>query len=92
MSKSIGPVIVKDASGQKSVRIESVPGDAQINEVVARLLSGDLPQPARDGAGRPLSYAMRSEREGRFLGSGERAEDSLMANDELVMMPSIDAG
>ncbi len=89
--RDIGPVTVTDVSGQRSFRVDSIPSDASIDEVVAKLLSY-LPQPSHDAAGRPLTYAVRSEREGRFLGASELVENSVEPEDTLRLMPSIDAG
>ncbi|HLJ55670.1 MAG TPA: hypothetical protein VKT77_11575 [Chthonomonadaceae bacterium] len=87
----IGPITVTDVSGQKSYRVEKMPSDATVDEIVARLLA-PMQQPTMDPEGRPLAYAVRSEREDRYLGANERLGDALQPDDTLRLMPTVDAG
>lgn len=86
----IGPFTVTDVTGQKSQQI-SIPSDTTVNEVCKNLL-GYLNQPAHDSDGRPITYGVRSENEGRFLGGNERIGDALQPNDTLRLMPTVEAG
>lgn len=87
----IGPITVTDVTGQKTFRVEKMPTDSTIDEVVQHLLA-PMQQPRVDPEGRPLTYGVRSEREGRYLGGNERIGDALQSNDTLRLMPTVDAG
>ncbi|HLV79390.1 MAG TPA: hypothetical protein VKT32_03880 [Chthonomonadaceae bacterium] len=87
----VGPIMVTDVTGQKSYRVEKMPSEATIDEVVQRLL-GPMQQPTQDPEGRPLAYGVRSDREGRFLGGNERVSDAVQPNDTLRLLPTVDAG
>ncbi len=87
----IGPITVTDVTGQKTFVASKIPSQATIDEVVKYLLA-TMQQPAQDPEGRPLTYGVRSEREGRYLGGNERVGDSLQADDTLRLMPTVDAG
>src|SRR5262245_52309040 len=87
----IGPITVADVSGQKAVRVSSVPSDATVDEVVRHLL-GEMKLPANDAEGRPVTYHARLERESRHLQGKERIGDTLQAQDHLILQPNVDAG
>lgn len=88
---TVGPITVEDVSGQNRRRISDVPSDAQVSEIVQRLLS-DMQLPGSDAEGRPLTYTARLEREARHLGANERIGDALEPGDNLRLLPNIDAG
>jgi hypothetical protein len=80
-----------DVSGQNQVEVEDVREDALISEVADSLISR-MQLPRFDTSGRPLSYQIRLEREGRHLNRSERVGDALLPNDRVSLLPSIDAG
>jgi len=83
-------VRVRPASRQGSFNLRA-PTDATIGEILQ-----ELPQrmhlPESDTEGRPVTYRLRLEREGRGLYPSETAGDVLQENDELVMQPYVVAG
>jgi len=82
---------VRDVSRQKLVRVDDVPPDATVGELIEGLLDRmNLPQ--HDADGRPLNYHARLEREGRHLHASEFVNDVLRTGDELVLQPNIQAG
>jgi hypothetical protein len=82
---------VSDVSGQKLARVNGVPRDSTVGELVQSVLARmNLPQ--NDVGGRPLTYHARLEREGRHLHASERVGDALWPDDEVVLQPNIDAG
>jgi len=89
--EQVGPILVEDVTGQKAVRLRSVPSDATVIEVVKQLL-GEMDMPSADAEGRPLNYHARLEREERQLGDLERVGDALKPDDSLRLLPNIDAG
>jgi len=88
---SIAVLEVSDVTGQRSVDIEGVDGEATVGELVDRLLA-DLELTRDDTEGRPITYRARLEREGRHLHAAERVGDALQSGDRLVLQPNIDAG
>ena len=88
MSRSIN---VTDVTGQQSFTVDDMPSEAKVDEVVQRLL-GYMHQPSHDPEGRPITYGVRSEREGRYLGANERLGDAVQPGDTLRLMPTVDAG
>lgn len=80
-----------DVSGQKSARVNDIPSDVSVGEVIDQLLA-DLALTRSDSSGRPLTYHARLEREGRHLHASERVGDALVDGDRLVLQPNIDAG
>ena len=90
-AREIGPITVTDVTGQKTFKVEKMPSEATIDEVVQRLLT-PMQQPAQDPEGRPLTYGVRSEREGRYLGGNETIGDTVQPEDTLRLMPTVDAG
>jgi hypothetical protein len=91
VSENIGPILVRDVTGQKAMRLKAVPSDATILEVVKQLL-GDMDMPPNDPEGRPVNYRAHLERGSLQLGDNERVGDVLQANDSLRLFPNIDAG
>jgi len=82
----------RDVSRQKLVRVDEVPPDATVGEMVQGLLGGGMNLPQTDAEGRPLNYHARLEREGRHLHASERVGDVLQKDDEIVLQPNIQAG
>jgi hypothetical protein len=83
---------VTDLSGQKQLRIRVAADDTETT--IGELVQGLLPRmglpPTADG--RALTYGARLEREGRHLQGAERIADVLREDDQLLLMPSINAG
>ena len=88
---NIGQITASDPSGQRQVRVEEVPADSTIGELVDQL-AGALSLNRLDPRGRPLAIQARLDREGRHLHRSERAQDCLKPGDHLVMHPKIMAG
>jgi hypothetical protein len=88
---TVGPVTFEDVSGQNRKRVSGIPTDAQVSEVVKRLLA-DMHLPDADAEGRPVTYTARLEREARHLGGNERIGDVVEPGDNLRLLPSIEAG
>ena len=84
-------VQVTDVSGQKSYRFDGVEPDATVGELLRRMVP-ELRMPTNDTAGRPLAYQVRLDREGRHLHSAERIGDAVQTDDQLTILPNIDAG
>ena len=82
---------VSDVTGQKRKSISNIPPDCTVGELVQELLS-ELQLPKNDGAGRPLQYQARLDREGRHLNGSETVGDALQAGDSVVLTPNIEAG
>jgi hypothetical protein len=82
---------VSDVSGQKVLSVSNVPSDATVSELVQSLVSRMRLQP-NDGAGRPLTYRARLDREGRHLQGSERVADIVLPGDRWVLQPNVDAG
>ena len=88
---NIGQITASDPSGQRHVRVEDVPADSTIGELVEQL-ANSLMINRLDTRGRPIAIQARLEREGRHLHRSERAQDCLKPGDHLVMHPKIMAG
>ena len=71
---------VSDVSGQKVMTVSHVPEDATVREVVQEAIV-KMRLPANDTEGRPFSYHMRLDREGRHLPGSEKVADALQAGD-----------
>jgi len=82
---------VSDVSGQKTARVDDVPVDTSVGELVQGLLS-QMHLPQNDVSGRPLNYHARLEREGRHLHASELVGDALETGDKVILQPNIDAG
>jgi hypothetical protein len=83
---------VSDVSGQKVVKVNNVPTDATVSELIQGLLDR-MRLPPNDSAGRPLTYRARLDnREGRHLQGAERVSDAVQRGDRLVLQPNVDAG
>jgi hypothetical protein len=80
-----------DATGQKTVTARNVDPEWSVGELMRGLLA-QMQLPRNDGAGRPIAYHPRLDREGRHLHASERVGDALQNDDRLVLFPNIDAG
>ena len=83
-------VSARDVSGQKRATADA-PADATVGEL-ARALIAQMNLPQTDVEGRPMSYHMRLEREGRHLHPAETVGDVLQEGDQIVLQPKIQAG
>ena len=82
---------VSDVTGQRTAQLAGVPAETTVGELVQGLLAHmNLPQ--NDVEGRPLTYHVRLEREGRHLHGSEVVGDALQADDHIVLQPNIMAG
>jgi hypothetical protein len=84
-------VQVSDVSGQKTFKVNDVPADANVGELIQGMLS-QMNLPQNDVSGHPLTYHARLEREGRHLHASERVGEALQTGDHVVLQPNIDAG
>lgn len=80
-----------DVSGQKLARLTGVPVDATMGELIKSLLPR-MRLPQTDVEGRPLTYQVRLEREGRHVHASETVGEALKEEDRLVLQPHIQAG
>jgi hypothetical protein len=80
-----------DVSEQKSVEVQDVPSDADVQEVLDAIVR-QMNLPANDVEGRPLLYQALLTREGRHLRGDEKVGDALKPNDRIVLQPNIEAG
>ena len=78
-------------TGQNPVRVAGISPDSTIGELVTGLVP-KMGLPAADPEGRPLSYQVRLEREGRHLHATEIAGDVLRPQDRIALHPNIMAG
>jgi hypothetical protein len=89
-TQSIG-LEASDVSGQKTARIRDVPIDWSVGELVQGLLS-QMNLPQNDTSGRPLTYHLLLEREGRHLHGSELVGAAMETGDKVILQPNIDAG
>lgn len=82
---------VSDVSGQKVITVSQVPMEATVREVVQEVVVR-MRLPANDIEGRPFSYHMRLDREGRHLLGSEKIADAVQTGDRVVLQPNVDAG
>jgi hypothetical protein len=80
-----------DVTGQKSYRVDNIPDDASVRELV-RELQSKMNMPPNDVHGRPLSYHALHESEGRHLNGSEKVAEVLRSGDRVILQPNIDAG
>jgi len=80
-----------DVTGQKKLRVASVPNETTVRELVQGLLAR-MGLVKTDVAGQPLQYQARLEREGRHLNDSELVTDALQPDDEITLQPRINAG
>jgi hypothetical protein len=80
-----------DASGQKCLKLRSVPADATVGEVLEGLL-GQMSLPRNSPAGEPVCYQVRSDRLGRHLHPSELVADTIQENDKVSVLPDVSAG
>ena len=83
-------VSARDVSGQKRATA-NVPLDATVGEL-ARGLINRMHLPHTDVEGKPMSYHIRLDREGRHLHPAETVGDALQEQDQIVLQPKIQAG
>lgn len=88
---AIGGLQVSDVTGQKVAQVSNVPADCTVGEMIQGLLS-EMQLPKNDGAGRPLVYHARLDREGRHLNGSETVGEALKSGDKVVLTPNIEAG
>jgi len=88
---AIDDLQVSDVTGQKLRSVGNVPVDCTVGELIQGVL-GDMKLPKNDGAGRPLVYHARLDREGRHLHGAETVGDALQSGDKVVLTPNIEAG
>jgi hypothetical protein len=88
---TIERLLVSDVTGQKVASVGGVPADCTIGEMIQGLLA-EMQLPQNDGAGRPLVYHARLEREGRHLHGSESVADALQSGDMVMLTPNIAAG
>jgi len=95
MSTEVQPdafsVQASDVSGQKTVKVAGVAPQATVGELVKGLVP-KMDLPSSDADGRPLSYQVRLEREGRHLHMSEFVGEVLEPGDQIVLQPNIMAG
>ncbi len=84
-------IVVSDVTGQRSTRVRGISKDKKIADLVQELLS-KLGLATRDRAGNPLAYHARLDHERRRLHGGERVGDVLEDDNEITLLPRIDAG
>lgn len=82
---------VSDVTGQKVASVGNVPADCTVGEMIQGLLA-EMQLPKNDGAGRPLVYHARLDREGRHLLGSETIGEALKPGDKVVLTPNIEAG
>ena len=78
-------------SRQRRVTLTGVDRQLSVDELVRGLVPR-MRLPRLDARGRPLSYHVRLDREGRHLHASERVGDALQDEDELTVQPYISAG
>jgi hypothetical protein len=82
---------VSDVSGQKVITVSHVPADATVSDIVQEVVV-TMRLPPNDAEGRPFSYHMRLDREGRHLLGSEKVADAVQTGDRVVLQPNVDAG
>jgi hypothetical protein len=80
-----------DITGQKNVKVAGVSPDSTIGELVKELLP-TMKLLAQDSEGRPLTYHVRLDREGRHLPASALVSEVLQPGDRIVLQPHIMAG
>lgn len=91
LNTPIRTLSVRDVTGQRHVRVHDIPLDYTVGEVI----DGILPRMELnrlDSGGAPVAFEARLEREGRQLNRTEKVGDSLVEDDEMVLLPRITAG
>ena len=82
---------VQDVTGQKVTSVSDLSPDSTVGELISGVLAR-MRLPDTDSEGHPLSYQARLEREGRHLHPSEIVGDAMLTDDEVVLLPRIDAG
>lgn len=82
----------RDVTGTKKVRVPSANPEATIRELTQGLLRR-MGLVREDVGGQPLEWQMRLERDGgRHLNDSELVGDALQLDDEIVLLPKVNAG
>ncbi|MBW1884171.1 MAG: hypothetical protein JRG89_12765 [Deltaproteobacteria bacterium] len=81
----------RDVTGTKKVRVPSANPEATIRELTQGLLRR-MGLIREDAGGQPLEWQMRLERGGRQLNDSELVGDALQLDDEIVLLPKVNAG
>jgi hypothetical protein len=82
---------VADVTQQRRFHATDVRGDMSVGEVVRSLLPR-LGMAARDRAGKPSTYRLRRDRDGRNLFPSERIGDAVRPGDNLTLTHYVQAG
>jgi len=82
---------VKDVTGQKAKMVSDIRPEATVGELIDGVLAR-MRLPENDSLGRPISYSGRLEREGRHLHRTEIVGDAVQADDQITLLPSVEAG
>ena len=92
MSASIAlDLHAKDVTGTKKIKVPFAHPETTIRELTQGLLRR-MGLIREDVVGRPLEWQLRLEREGRQLNDSELVGDALQREDEVVLLPKINAG
>jgi hypothetical protein len=71
--------------------VDEVPIDGTVEELLESLVP-QMNLPPNDREGRPVTYHLLNESEGRHLNATEKIGDSIKPLDRVVYQPNIDAG
>jgi hypothetical protein len=80
-----------DVSQQKVRQVSNIGLEVTVRELTDSLLA-EMKLPQNDPEGRPVTYYVLLEREGRQLQSWEKLGDVVQSGDRVVLQPNIDAG
>lgn len=80
-----------DVSQQKVRRVSNIGPEVTVRELTDSLLI-EMNLPQNDPEGRPVTYHVLLEREGRHLQSWERLGEAVKTGDRVVLQPNIEAG
>ncbi|MCZ6889148.1 MAG: hypothetical protein O7H39_11685 [Gammaproteobacteria bacterium] len=84
-------VYVRDVAGQRPFVARALQGDTMIGDLV-RSLVPRMKLPLADAEGRPHAYHAYLGREARHVHTSETVGEALLPDDELVLLPDIQAG
>ena len=82
---------VSDTSGQRTARVNYVPPDSTVGELVSDLVAR-LGLSKTDVAGRPLAYQALDETNGKHLHASDRLVDAVEPDASIVLAPNVTAG
>ena len=80
-----------DVTQQRRFQAKNIRRDMSVGEVVRSMLPR-LGLAARDGAGKPVTYRVRRDRDGRNLFSSERIGDALSPGEAVTVTRYVQAG